>query len=102
MDTTTVEANIKTVVDTKHNIENMIKRTSTTETIIKNTIKIASTTEIIIENIIRIASMIKREIITIQRQELEIRVSQEQERQEQVITTIGKDEVVIREVFNVS
>ena len=87
MDTIIVEANIKIVVNTKHKIENMIKRKSTTKTIIKNTI--------------RVTSMIKREIITINRQE--IRVGQEiQVRQEHVIATIGKREVVIRRVFNLS
>ena len=99
MDTITVEANIKTVVDTKHNIENMIKRESTTKTIIKNTIRATS-----------VIGMTKKEIITIKRQELEIRVRQEQEiqvRQEQeiqehVIVIIGKREVVSRRIIDLS
>lgn len=70
MDIIKIKANIKTVADTKYNIENMIKRISTTKTIIKNTIKIM--------NIIKIES------IPIKKQE--IRTGQEiQVKREHVI-----------------
>lgn len=81
MDTTRIKVNIKTVVNTKHNIENMIKRRNTTKTIIKNTK--------------RITSIIQREITTIKRQEI-------QAGQEHIIATAGKEEVVTRRVFNLS
>jgi len=82
MVTTTIKVNIKSVVNIKHKIENMISKISTTKTIIKNTT--------------RVTSMIIREVITINKQGQEIQVRLKQEthvKQEQVRQIIGQLEV---------